>query len=101
MLGSWGVVVEGLGVVSGQSNDEEGVKVLKVIIWVEGAVLEYEPRCVATPPRENFDYVSARRGGARMTIQRKILCWKQYEGDVCGGTMQRRVLMCWPKAGER
>ena len=43
MLGSWGVVVEGFGVVSGQGNDEEGVNVLNAIILVEGAVLEYEP----------------------------------------------------------
>ena len=47
MLGSLGVVIEGFGVVSGHGYDEEGASVLNVRIWVEGAVLEYEPRCVA------------------------------------------------------
>ena len=41
MLGSWGVVVEGFGVVSGQGDDKEGANVMNIIIWVEGAVLEY------------------------------------------------------------
>ena len=49
MLGSWGVVMEGFGVVSGKGDDEEGANVLNVRIWVEGAVLEYEPRCVTKP----------------------------------------------------
>ena len=34
MLGSWGLVLEGLGVVSGQGDDEEGDNVLNVRIWV-------------------------------------------------------------------
>ena len=43
-------------------------------------------RAVSEKKRGNFDYVSAcRGGGARMPIQRKILRWKQYEGDVSGG----------------
>ena len=33
--------------VSGQVDDEEGVNVLNVRIWVESYVLEYEPRCIA------------------------------------------------------
>ena len=53
MLGSWGVVVEGFGVVSGQGDDEEGANVLNVSIWVEGAVLEYERGCV-TKKRGEF-----------------------------------------------
>ena len=32
---------------SGQGNEEEGANVLNIIIWVEDAVLEYDPRCVA------------------------------------------------------
>ena len=44
MLGSWGVVVERFGVVSGKGNDEEGDNVLNVRIWLEGAVFKYEPR---------------------------------------------------------
>ena len=44
MLVSLGVVVEGSGVVSGQGDDEEGANVLNFRIWLEGAVLEYEPR---------------------------------------------------------
>ena len=47
MLGSWGVFVEVFGVMSGQVNEEEGANVLNIIIWVEDAVLEYDPRCVA------------------------------------------------------
>ena len=39
MLGSWGLVVEVFGVVSGQGDEEEGFNVLNVITWVEGAVL--------------------------------------------------------------
>ena len=38
--------MEGFGVVSGQGDNEEGSKVMNIIIWVEGAVLEYELRCV-------------------------------------------------------
>ena len=49
MLGSWGVVVEGFEVVSGQGDDEEGAKVLNVRIWVGVAVLECELRFVAKP----------------------------------------------------
>ena len=33
--------------VSGQVDDQEGANVMDVRIWVEGADLEYEPRCVA------------------------------------------------------
>ena len=72
MLVSWEVVLEGFGVVSGQVNDEEGFNVLNVRTWLEGAVLEYEPRCVAKK-QGNFDYVSAHKGGAWMPIRRKIL----------------------------
>ena len=50
MLGNWEVGVEVFGVVSGQVDDKEGANVLNVRIWVEGAVLEYEPCCVAKPP---------------------------------------------------
>ena len=50
MLGSWHVVVEGFGMVSGKGNAKEGANILNVRIWVEGAVLEYEQRCVAKPP---------------------------------------------------
>ena len=47
MLESWGVVVEGFRVVSGQGNVEGGANLLNVRIWVEGVVLENEPHCVA------------------------------------------------------
>ena len=47
MLWSWGVIVEVFRVVSGQVNYERVANVLNVRIWVEGAVLEYEPCCVA------------------------------------------------------
>ena len=50
MIGSWGVVVEESGVFSEQVDDEEGTNVLNVRIWVEGAVLEYEPHCIAKTP---------------------------------------------------
>ena len=87
--------------VSGQGEDEEGANVLNVIIWVEGAVLEYEPRCVAkTPWKISTTYRHA--GGTPGS---------RYEGKSCvvnsmmemfeGGAMQRRVSMCWLKAGER
>ena len=33
--------------VSEQGNEEEGANVLNIIIWLEGAFLEYEPCCVA------------------------------------------------------
>ena len=36
--------------VSWKGNDEEGANMLKIRIWVEGAVLEYDPRCVAKNP---------------------------------------------------
>ena len=36
--------------VSGQGDDKEGDNMLNVRIWVEGAILEYEPRCVVNPP---------------------------------------------------
>ena len=50
---------------------------LNVRFWVEGAVLEYELRCIAK------------------TLGKFLaLCWKQYEGDMRGGGMQRKVLMC-------
>ena len=38
--------MEGFGVVSGQGDDKEGENVLNIRIWVEGAALEYEPRCI-------------------------------------------------------
>ena len=34
--------------VLGQGDDKEGANILNVRIWVEGAVLEYETRCVKT-----------------------------------------------------
>ena len=42
--------MEYFGVVSGKGDDEEGANVLNVRIWVEDAVLEYEPRCIAKTP---------------------------------------------------
>ena len=50
MIESWGVIVEEFGVVSGQGYEEEGANVMDVSIWVESAVLEYEPRCFAKTP---------------------------------------------------
>ena len=50
MVGSWVVVVERFRVASGQVNDEEGTNVPNVRIWVEGAVLEYKPRCISKTP---------------------------------------------------
>ena len=73
--------MEGFGEVSGKGDDEEGANVLNVRIWVEGAVSDYEPRCVAKK-RGNFEYVSARRGESRIPIGKKILCWNQYEGYI-------------------
>ena len=35
---------------TGQGDGEEGANVLNVRIWVEGAVLEYEPRRVEKNP---------------------------------------------------
>ena len=80
--GVWGVVVEVFGVVSGQGNDKEGANVLNVRIWVEGSVLEYELSCVVKTPGKISTMYWHAGGGARMLIRRKILCWKQYEGDV-------------------
>ena len=62
MLGSCVVVAEGFVVVSGQVDDEEGANVLNVTIWVEGSVLEYEPRCVAKTPG-NFSIMYQHAGG--------------------------------------
>ena len=68
--------------VSVQVSDKEGANVLNVIIWMEGSVLEYKLSCVVkTPGKISTKYRHA-GGGARMLIRRKILCWKQYEGDV-------------------
>ena len=74
--------MEGFILVSGQGNDKEGVDILNAIILVEGAVLEYERRCVAKTPGGVSTMYRQAGGGARMPIQRKILFWKQYEGDV-------------------
>ena len=71
--------------VSGKGDDKEGANVLNVKVWVAGAVLEYEPFCVAKKNGENCGYITACRGGAQMKIRRKILFWKQYEGDFRGG----------------
>ena len=48
--------MEGFLVVTGQGDGEEGANVLNVRIWVEGAVLEYEPHCVAETPGKLFYY---------------------------------------------
>ena len=82
MLGSLGVVVEVFGVVSGQEYDEEVANMMNVKIWEEGSVLEYEPHCVAkTRGKISTPYRHA-GGGTQMPIQRKILRWKQIEGEV-------------------
>ena len=54
MLRSWGLVVEVFGVVSGQGNNEENANVMNVIIWVEGAVLEYRLRMGTQGGRPDF-----------------------------------------------
>ena len=54
MLRSWGLVVEVFGVVSGQGNNEENANVMNVIIWVEGAVLEYRLRMGTQGGRADF-----------------------------------------------
>ena len=41
--------------VSGQGDDKEGANVLNFIIWLEGAVLKYEPHCVAKKHGGGFD----------------------------------------------
>ena len=86
--------------VSGQVDDEEGVNVLNVRIWVESYVLEYEPRCIAKKTGK-FRIRIGTQGGRPDTETKKILCWKKYEGEVWGVPIQRMMLMCWLKAGER
>ena len=89
------------GVVPGQGNNKEGVNVLNVRIWVEGAVLEYEPRYIENSLGGNFDYIWACRGSAWKPIQTKILRRKEYDEDSSGGPIQRRLLVCWLNKGGR
>ena len=67
--------------VSGQGNDKEGANVLNVRIWVEGAVLEYEPRCVEKTPGEisNTYWQAGGAPGCR------------YEGKSCVGNSMRET----------
>ena len=73
--------------VSGQGNDEEGTNLLNIITWVEGAVLEYEPRNVAkTPGKLLTTYRHAGEGG-RCRYEGKsyvgISMRKMFEGRQC------------------
>ena len=83
----------------GQGDDKESANVTNTRMWVEGAVFEYEPHCITNNPGKILTTYPHTGGGAQMPIRRKILRWKQFERDVRGGTMQRRVLMCWMKTG--
>ena len=75
-------MVEGCGVVPGQGDDKKCDNVLNDRIWVEGAVLEYEPRCVAkTPGKISTTYQHA--GGV-------TVC--QYKGEPVLETVQGRRL---------
>ena len=67
--------------VSGQGKVKEGANVLNVRIWVEGAVLEYEPSCVAKTWGNIFTtYLHA--GGAPRC---------RYEGKNCVGNRMREM----------
>ena len=93
--------MEGFRGVSAQGNDEESDNFQNVRIWMEVSILEYKTRCIAKI-RGNLRLRNNTQGGALMMIQRKILCWKQFEGDMRGeGEVQRRVLIFWLKAEER
>ena len=72
MLGSWWVVVDLFGVVSGLGDDEEGTNVLNISIWMEGAVLEYGPHCIEKNPEKISTSYWHTGGGTRMPIGRKI-----------------------------
>ena len=85
--------------VSGQGEDEEGANVLNVIIWVEGAVLEYEPRCVAKTPWKISTTYRHAGGGARIPIRRKIFRCKQYEGYVLGGVDAKKGVDVFSEGG--
>ena len=86
--------------VSGKGDDEEGANVLNVRIWVEDAVLEYEPRCIAkTAEKILTKYWHA--GGRSDADTKGNPKLETVRGRYLRGTMKRRVLMCWLKAGER
>ena len=86
--------------VSGQGNDKEGATILNVIIWVEGAVFEHEPLCVAKT-RGKFQLRSSTQGRCPDDATKGNPALEKVWGRRLQGPMQRRVLMCWLKAGER
>ena len=56
MLGSWGVVVEVFGVVSGQGDDEEYFNVLNVRTWVKVLFCNMN-RAVSQRPHSNVSLI--------------------------------------------
>ena len=73
--------MEGFGVVSGQGNYKEGANTINVRIWVDGAVLEYDPCCVAKPPgKHSTTYRNA--GGAPGC---------RHKGKYCVGNSMREI----------
>ena len=76
MLGSWGVVVDEFGVVSGQGDDEEGANVTNGKMLLEGSILEYDLRCVAKTPGKILTTYRHAGGGRPYADSKEILCWK-------------------------
>ena len=57
--------------VSVKGDDKEGVNELNIRIWVEGDVLEYEPRCVAKTSGGSLTMYRPARGATRCRYERK------------------------------
>ena len=93
--------MEGLGAASGKGDDEECANVLNVRIWLEGAVLEYEPCWVAKTPWKILTAYRHAGGANRCGYKGKFCVGKSMRETFEGGPMQRRLLMCWLKAQER
>ena len=93
--------MEGFRVVLGQGDDKEGANILNVRIWVEGAVLEYEPRYIANSLGGILTTYGHAEGVPGCRYKQKSCVGKSMMKTVQGGPIQRRLLVCWLNKGRR